>query len=355
MEIIIISLLVVSNAIILYLYVKERKNKMFYHEKQFIDVLNSMQQAMLFFDKKDKLIFYNTYAKNILMLKENHINLTPYEIFKNNKFNEQNKVFDINYLNRIYLVHVYNIQKSTTKNIVSKLLVLNNVTEARKIEETKKDFFSHASHELKSPLTAILGYSELITLGMINNDEVIDVIKRVYNQASHMSVLVEEMSTLSRLESITENEEDYEEVNLKTVLKDVIYTLEPFINEKNINLNVIDRDVYLKTMELDINKLFKNLIENAIKYSPSGSNINIKLFKSNNNIIFEVKDEGIGIAPEHIERIFERFYRIDKGRIEPGTGLGLAIVKHTLIKYNGKIDVKSKLNEGTTITIEFNS
>ncbi|MGB4129442.1 MAG: HAMP domain-containing sensor histidine kinase [Acholeplasmatales bacterium] len=225
------------------------------------------------------------------------------------------------------------------------------VPEERKIEETKKDFFAHASHELKSPLTAILGYSELITLDMVEEKEYKDVVERIYNQAEHMSLLVEDMSTLSKLESITEKEELYEIVSLNKILKDVCYTMESFLNEKNIKLDIYEEPINYNCIELDINKLFKNLIENAIKYSYNNSVINVRLYKKNDDIIFEVEDDGIGISAEHIDRIFGRFYRIDKGRIDSGTGLGLAIVKHTVIKYHGKTDVKSAPGEGTTIKV----
>ncbi|MFA5560628.1 MAG: sensor histidine kinase [Acholeplasmataceae bacterium] len=103
---------------------------------------------------------------------------------------------------------------------------------------------------------------------------------------------------------------------------------------------------------IDMHKLFKNLIENAVKYSDFKQKIEVKLYKENKNIVFSVKDYGIGIDISHQERIFERFYRIDKGRLEGGTGLGLAIVKHIVLKYKGKIDLQSKLGQGSVFTVK---
>lgn len=361
MEIVIIILAVTSLISLINLFRyrnKHHKNVQFYLERQFNEVLNSMHQAILLFDHDNKMVFYNRYAEVIFQLKIKDLGLSASQIFGNNKFNEKfktgenSKTFDINFNNKIYLVQIYKIQKTFSKNNVSSLVILNNVTEERKIEETKRDFFAHASHELKSPLTAILGYSELVKLKMIDENELDDIIDRIYNQASHMSVLVDDMSTLSRLETLIEKDDMYDTINLNRVLKEVLYTLDPFIKDKNIYIDLYEEDIDYKCIELDIKKLFKNLIENAIKYSFKDSNVQIRLFKDNKYINIIVKDEGIGIAEEHLVRIFERFYRVDKGRLDKGTGLGLAIVKHTVIRYNGKIDLSSKLNEGTTINIK---
>lgn len=362
MEYFLIGILLVTNLIFIFLFLhfrkKHKENVQFYLERQFNEVLNSMHQAILLFDNKSKLLFYNRYSEIVLLLKTSDLGQSAEEIFNNNKFNndfkkgENYKIFDITFLNKIYLVSVYKTQKTFSNNKVETIITLNNVTEDRKIEETKREFFSHASHELKSPLTAILGYAELVSLNMIEQNEYLEIFERIYNQANHMSLLVEDMSILSRLETLTEREEFHETISLNKVLKETLYTLEPFINEKNIYINLIEETVNYKCIELDINKLFKNLIENAIKYSNNDSSVEIRLYKDSGYVVFEVKDEGIGIEPENLEKIFQRFYRVDKGRLEPGTGLGLAIVKHTVIKYNGKIDVKSELNQGTTIKIK---
>src|SRR5690554_7103613 len=162
MEYFFIGTLVVTNLIFIFLYnyyrKKHKENVQFYLERQFNEVLNSMHQAILLFDKKGKLLFYNRYSEIVLLLKTSDLGQTAEEIFNNKKFSndfkkgENYKVFDINFLNKIYLVSVYKTQKTFANNKVETIITLNNVTEDRKIEETKKEFFSHASHELKSPL-----------------------------------------------------------------------------------------------------------------------------------------------------------------------------------------------------------
>ncbi|WP_162140185.1 sensor histidine kinase [Haploplasma axanthum] len=358
--------LLIINLVLLYFLLRDKininnhKNNLLI-EQQLEKILDTMHQAILLFNDQSKLLFYNKDAAEVLSLDNKSIGLDAEAILKNDKIKHaiENKIdyslFDINYKRDIYAVNVYSIKdrpKSGNQDVAI-IVILKNVTETRVVEQTKKDFFAHASHELKSPLTAILGYSELVSLDMVEENDYKDIINRIYKQANHMSLLVDDMSTLSRLEAVP-NDENKETVALKRVLEDTLETLDRFIVDKNIKVNYQTTDVKYEAVLLDMNKLFKNLIENAIKYSPKNSSIFINLYKNKlNEIVFTVKDNGIGIAPEHHQRIFERFYRIDKGRLEPGTGLGLAIVKHIMIKYHGKIEVESEINKGTTITVKF--
>lgn len=325
--------------------------------RQLERILDTMHQAILLFNHKSKLLFYNKDAESLLNLTKNDLRKYATSIFESKEIRDAvlskqvTEAFDIIDGNKIYAVNVYPIKEGNRKkDKYSVIVVLKNVTEHRAIEKTKKDFFSHASHELKSPLTAIIGYSELVGLDMIEQREYPDIFERIYKQAMHMSLLVDEMSTLSILELGPDSEVlDY--VDLEKILNKVMESLEPFRLEKNIDLIVESNQIFFNALELDINKLFKNLIENAIKYSPANSVVFIDLYKEDDEIVFIVKDNGIGILPKHQQRIFERFYRIDKGRLISGTGLGLAIVKHILIKYKGEIKVESKINEGTKLTV----
>lgn len=355
---IIITLIVIIIILITYLNHPKPIDSNDQSEEEFIQVLNAFKQSILLFDQADQLIFYNKHAKDTLKFKNLAYDMHYNQIFENDKVsnaffsNKGYQSFDIDYEGKIYLVNFYPVTDSPNK--VKTIIILNNVTEAREIEQTKKDFFSNASHELKSPLTAIIGYSELVTLKMVEDTEYSDIITRIYNQALLMSLLVEDMAILSRLETITDDVKDRTVINLDESLRQTLYTLEPFIQDKNIEM-VIKKieSIKFRCIPLDINKLFKNLIENAIKYSSHNTRVEVSLFLNDNEEVeFIVKDSGVGIAKEHVNRIFERFYRVDKGRIEPGTGLGLAIVKHTVLKYQGTVLVDSIKDLGTTITIK---
>jgi two-component system phosphate regulon sensor histidine kinase PhoR len=165
----------------------------------------------------------------------------------------------------------------------------------------------------------------------------------------NMTLLVEDMLMLSRLEQVQTKK--YEKKNLNDILNATLENLKPLIVKKNISIVKEESEVTMKCDPHDIQKLFKNLIENAIKYSESDKSIHVMLHKEKKQISFSVKDEGIGISIEHQQRVFERFYRVDKGRLDGGTGLGLAIVKHIAIKYDGHIELTSAIGQGTNIRI----
>ena len=232
-------------------------------------------------------------------------------------------------------------------NIYSILII--DLSEEKNSNQMKKQFFLNASHELKSPLTSIIGYSELISEGLVRDEEIIQISKKTLKEARRMKNIVLDMLELSKLES---NESKLQEnINLKEIIDSSIELLEYQINKKEINIikDVSDYNIYAN--KEDINKLVSNILSNAVNYNVQKGNIWITL--KNNKLT--IKDSGIGISKEDLPRIFERFYRVDQGRSKEnsGTGLGLAIVKHICLNYDYQISVDSKLNIGTTFKIIF--
>lgn len=329
------------------------------YQTQLNHILDEMDQAVLLMDQENNILFFNEDAKNLFKINDKMEPQKTYQFIREVKINEAisyaNKekeatFFDIKMLGKLFEIHVFPVSIRMKEQVATVLLTLKNVTEERSVEVMKKDFFSHASHELKSPLTAIKGYAELIEFDLINKSEIKQVSQNINKQVMMMNALVEDMLMLSRLENLTENPNQTN--SLTSILSEAIEQLKPFALEKNIHLNIQAQDIEMICDRLDMHKLFKNLIENAIKYSDPQKQIDISLLKGD-KIIFIVKDHGYGIALEHQSRVFERFYRIDKGRLDGGTGLGLAIVKHIVLKYQGNIHLESGLSKGTTITIEF--
>ncbi len=329
------------------------------YQEQLSKVLDVMRQAVLIFNANEALLYYNTDAKDIFALTDSHINqeaigfIRPIEIRQAlsavNK-GEHPASFDIRIKDRLYEVKAFQVnQKPYDEKDATALILMNEVTQKRAIEQMKRDFVAHASHELKSPLTAIRGYAELIEHQLIDKDEVKHVSSMIVGQTKTMTALVEDMLMLSRLEHLKDG--DQSDVPFDGVLRDVIQSLSIMAKQKNITIRTNIKAVVMMADPLDIRTLFKNLIENAIRYSHDQGEIEIHLDIKEQHISFSVADHGIGIAPEHRHRVFERFYRIDKGRIEGGTGLGLAIVKHITMKYEGTIDLQSQLGKGTTIRI----
>lgn len=328
------------------------------YQSQLLNILNAIKQAIILIDGNGHMIYHNDDA-DILFKMEVKNSSYYYNTIRHSKINQSieesiklNKRMHFDYpLNgRTYEISIFPVAiKLSQKQEATTLFIARNVSEERSLERMKRDFFSHASHELKSPLTAIKGYAELIELSAIKGDEVPQIAKKINDQVNMMDALVEDMLMLSRLEHI--QEKPVQRIELKPLLDDVLSQLNPLIKEKNMTVEITTNDPVFTCDPLDFHKVFKNVIENSIKYSHSNKTIEIMLKDEQKHIIFSVKDQGFGIAKEHKDRIFERFYRIDKGRLDGGTGLGLAIVKHVVIKYDGKIELESSLASGTKMTI----
>lgn len=219
--------------------------------------------------------------------------------------------------------------------------------------KVRQEFTSNVSHELKTPLHVISGYAELIKEGIVKDSDVKEFGEKIYSEASRMSKLVEDIMKISKLESDKAVEKT--QLNLKNIVVAIVDSLMIEADKKNVKFKLSLNDCSISGNYDSIYSLIFNLVDNAIKYNKTNGKITIKLQEVSNNVILSVKDTGIGIPKEDLDRIFERFYRVDKSRSKDsgGTGLGLAIVKHSLIVNNATIKVESELKKGSTFTVTF--
>jgi two-component system, OmpR family, phosphate regulon sensor histidine kinase PhoR len=327
---------------------------------QLSEILNELKQGVILFDKDEQFVFFNDDAKTLFnldddaYLKPSYYGIRDAQIRESITKANQDKLtstFDSTIDGKTIEVSIFNVDaQGFNRKEATVLALFKDVSQERMVEQMKRDFFSHASHELKSPLTAIRGYAELIEHGLIKPEEIKESSHQIVKQTETMSALVEDMLMLSRLENL--KEKVYSKQDIDKLLKEVIDNLSAFAKSKNIKLNVNSKPLSFMCDPLDLQKLYKNLIENAIKYSEPNKNVNIDLERKEDEIIFTVKDQGIGIEPEYQQRVFERFFRVDKGRLDGGTGLGLAIVKHIALKYNGSVELSSTLSKGTKMTVK---
>ena len=223
-----------------------------------------------------------------------------------------------------------------------------------KEKKVRQEFFSNASHELKTPLTSIRGYTELIRSHTIQDSAQIDTcLDCVLKESDHMTQLINDILTISKLET-EEMQVTYLHIQVKKLLDSVVETLKPQIEAMHLNVYVNATEFTVFASLDHIKGIFYNLISNAIKYNKQNGRIDVVLKKNQKNMYFSVEDTGVGIAQEDQSRIFQRFYRVDKQRSKtiPGTGLGLSIVKHVVYYYQGKIHLTSKEDVGTKITVE---
>jgi two-component system, OmpR family, phosphate regulon sensor histidine kinase PhoR len=230
-----------------------------------------------------------------------------------------------------------------------KLLVARDVTAVSRINQMRRDFIANASHELRTPLTVISGYLE----GFVDDEDCpqqwINYIQQMRSQTARMQNLIEDLMQLSGLEA-DKGQTERETVPIPDILLSIVseaQSLSGFMNHK-ITLSA-DPNLYLKANQREIHSVFSNLVFNAVQYTPENGVIKVDWYKDNTGAHFSVRDNGLGIAAEHIPRLTERFYRIDKGRSREkgGTGLGLAIVKHALARYDADLHIESEVGKGS--------
>lgn len=226
--------------------------------------------------------------------------------------------------------------------------------ELEKTEQIRQEFTSNVSHEMKTPLHAISGYAELIKNGLVADEDIRPFATRIYDESVRMSQLVEDVIDLSKLDAgITTQER--EQTDLYRIAENAVESLESFGRNKGVDIRLEGVTAVLEGLPQLLHSIVYNLCDNAIKYNHEGGCVVVNVQNLANIVVLSVSDTGIGIPEEHIGRIFERFYRVDKSHSKEvgGTGLGLSIVKHAAVMHNAEITIDSKLNEGTTISVSF--
>lgn len=271
----------------------------------------------------------NEIAEEMLKLKEER----PEFHFKKYKYDEMNVIAD------------------TTLKMSKAMKESMNRIEFEKM--VRQEFFSNASHELKTPITSIRGYVELLENGMATDEKMKkEFLGRIKKEANNMTNLINDILMISRLET-KEAEVVLTEVRVCPLINEVCKTLEPLANEYQVSLKTNCKPLSIMANAQQLQELFGNLITNAIKYNKPGGKVDVTVASETKELVCVVADTGVGIPEDAKQRIFERFYRVDKGRSKKvgGTGLGLSIVKHIVNFYEGSIEVESKLGEGTKFTV----
>lgn len=324
-------------------------------QKEELDsIISSIQEGLLVFDKNGKILLTNESFKKIVqssdiegkfyweVVREPHFG----ELIKRVRDEKRNYTEEVALHDKIFLCSTTFL--GTREEIV---VILYDITEMKNIEKIKKDFVVNISHELRTPLTAIKGFVETLEEEIDEkNRHYVDIIRK---HTDRLINIVKDLLTLSELEEKGTTLE-LEEVHLGNMMERVFKIFDPQMREKKLmrELKVEDALPFIKADSFKLEQAFVNLIDNAVKYTEQGK-ITLSLKQRDNQVMIEVEDTGIGIPDEHIPRIFERFYVVDKSRSKRlgGTGLGLSIVKHIVHLHNGTIDVKSTPNQGTTFSI----
>lgn len=231
------------------------------------------------------------------------------------------------------------------------ILLVFDMTARYEAEQIRREFSANVSHELKTPLTTILGYSQIINQGLARTEDIPDFVKKIEEESTRLIVLINDIIKISRLDHEENQRVQMQEIHLYDVAQDCIERLSGYARERNIAVQIEGDDVVIHGNIVQITELVYNLCENAIKYNRGGGQVTVILKPYR----LMVSDTGIGIPKEYHERIFERFFRVDKSRSKNvgGTGLGLSIVKHITKCHHARIELESEINKGTCIAVVF--
>jgi len=226
-----------------------------------------------------------------------------------------------------------------------------DITEQVNAEKNRQEFTANVSHELKTPLQAIIGSAELMENGIVKAEDAPRFVGRIRKEASRLVTLIDDIIRLSQLDDGTDM--PHEEVSLKVLSEEVCETLADAAKLKGVSLEIIGEDGVVNGVRRLLYEVVYNLCDNAIKYNQPGGRVKVTVAQKSGEVLLSVQDTGIGISPEHQEKVFERFYRVDKShsRQSGGTGLGLSIVKHAVQYHHGRIILESEQNKGTTVSV----
>ncbi|MDU5914342.1 MAG: ATP-binding protein, partial [Anaerococcus vaginalis] len=318
-------------------------------------VSSNMEEGFIYFDKKGNILIINKAAKELLNIKkdkklENLVENDAYKFaIRETKLLKKGKNIELN-LDDLFL-KLY-IDPIIDKEIVSYIIIVIDNSKNKKAEIMRREFTANVSHELKSPLTSINGYAELIATGLAKNDDIKEFGKIINKEGNRLLNIIDDILKLSKLDE--ENlAEGRTSVNIKNVVDQSISRFKRISDKKNIEIENNMDDLYIKTHESLFTDLISNIYENAIKYNKVNGKISINYEKDDMGIKLFIEDRGIGIKKEDLPRIFERFYVADKQRTRTlkSTGLGLSIVKHICDYLNYNIEVESEYGFGTKFTI----
>lgn len=327
----------------------------------FNSVLDSVTQGIIIFNKKLKVTFVNDVAleifgKHQIFLKERiqskklaQINKLLKELSVVNQIESEFSI-DIGKSKRYFLLSASTI--NTSDDLV---LVINDITSLKTIEERRKHLISDISHEIKTPVSVIRAGAETLQNGAINDKNASE--KFLTAITANSERLAEMVNDLLELERIEQGQlyQQKEKINIRQEINLIIESIEALANDQNVELmNILNDDLYIYTDKSAFRGIFLNLLNNAIKYSKEGGLVTISSNKTKTNTIITVEDGGYGIEKNNLQRIFDRFYRTPKARAHTnGSGLGLSLVKQLINQIGGAIDVKSKINKGTTFFVSF--
>ncbi|MGT2885930.1 ATP-binding protein [Streptococcus macedonicus] len=339
--------------------VTEREVLLEQRQSEFDTIISKIKEGMILLDNNCRIISINQAAQDILQTDQTCLGKDILQILRNLSLNnwlekglqgrKQEGILQLD--DAHYKVMVRPIQSED--KVTGLAILFFDVTDQLQAEQLRREFTANVSHELKTPLHLISGYSEMLASDVVAQKDVPQFAEKIHSESQRMIQLIEDIIKLSHLD---ESEElAMEPVNLYQISEEVLDSLSAKANERHINLHLLGEPAYITGNYALIHSLIYNLCDNAIIYNRDKGDVTVNVTSNEDDIVLTVQDTGVGIAKDEQERIFERFYRVDKSRSKKlgGTGLGLSIVKHAVNQHHADIKVESQLGLGTKMTVTF--
>ena len=339
---------------------KGQKEELKRKQREFDAVTNSMDEGLVLINDRGVVLTMNPAAARIIGLTRPFVGINIHSIDQKDVLAE---VVDKALAGHRAEAHFsmlggeYQVEANPVKNsggVSGIVLLLLDVTEKRRAETQRREFTANVSHELKTPLHAISGYAELMKSGLVRAEDMAGFAGNIYTEAQRLIRLVEDILKLSRLDEGASGGKR-ENLDLYDLVCQTLDEMKHYASRNCVTLNITGESAPMVGVPGQIRMMVGNLFTNACKYNNPGGRVDVHVSRAYRSVVLTVRDTGIGIAEEHQERIFERFYRVDKSHSKAvgGTGLGLSIVKHAAMIHNAKIELESKLGEGTAIRVIF--
>lgn len=337
-------------------HLKEARQK----QEEFRIITDNMSEGFIVIDNQMKILTYNAAALKLFGAEqktpENILALSRSKPFRDaiyKSLDGEHSQAEMTTDERVYSI-ISNPVYDTEQEVIGAVIVVIDITEISRREQLRREFTSNVSHELKTPLTSISGFAEIMKSGGTDEATVVDFSRSIYDEAQRLISLVSDIIKLSELDDGT-IEYEPETVDLYTLSLEIASRLSPQAQEKKIHFTVNGEKAEITGVKKILDEIIFNLCDNAVKYNRSGGDVKVSVKNSADTVTVTVSDTGIGIPTVQQDRVFERFYRVDKARSKSigGTGLGLSIVKHGVMYHNAQISLESKENEGTTVVINF--
>lgn len=339
---------------------KRQEEQLYRKQKELDAIVENMKEGMILLNQGGEIVSINPSAKKLLNTEFDCIGKDILTISRNLELREViGKALSGETTGKVTMLQgaSYQVDASpivSEDSVSGAAVLLFDVTEKEKAEQMRREFTANVSHELKTPLHAISGYAELMQSGMVESKDILPFAGKIYTEAQRMIQLVEDIISLSHLDEGAQDMK-WEKVELYALAGTVVRSLKPEAEGAGISLKLSGEAAIVEGIPQLLYSIIYNLCDNAIKYNRKGGSVNIDVRPEGARASVFVKDTGIGIDTEYQERIFERFYRVDKSRSKEvgGTGLGLSIVKHAAKIHDATIELHSIKDEGTEIQIKF--